>query len=338
MGRPSTKLLTFKENEVASELLNGYHLPFERETISLSKIDRRDRLLQTRRNTFGSDKEIVQEYAEDMKAGHLFPTVILARYQRGNLTIACGNHRLDSAKAAGFTKINNAYVVQLPVESDAEYPIIIEKLRSLSRQDNNKHGIRTSRAETYDGIAHDIFKDNGGVDRGMPSRDLIQLHAQRNGLKHVPMGIKSRLAGCIIQARCKRIGIAPPDTLASQDAVFGLSHLEKFEDILREVSGFKGKKLPDILKDIKARGLQSDDALKAIRDASVGFGPISKARLNSVARLRLAINTALQAFEAITQDAALTGEDHFAVEKQYEKIVEGGSSAISLIKAGANSC
>lgn len=338
MARPVTKVLKTKENKIGCDLLKKYSLEYSEEIVPLSKIDRNNTLLQTRQEIYRADKSTVLDYSEDMKAGDGFPAPIYARKPDGTYLTACGNHRSAAARHAGFTKIDGALVVHLPAGDHPEYPTMVEKLRAVSRRDNNTNGLRTSKAELFDGVARDIIRHNGGADKGMPQRQLMHTHAQRNGYNHLPSGVIQRVAAAVVEAKCRRLNVQAPETLASKYGLWQLSHLEKFNAVLVAASEFKGRKLPEVLKDIKSRGLQSEEALKVIRDASTGFGQRAGSKFTSVARLRIAIALATKAFEAVKQDVALTATDRLKVVAEYERVLLAGNTAVSAIKVGGVQC
>lgn len=182
------------------------------------------------------------------------------------------------------------------------------------------------------------IRHNGGAEKGMPQRQLMHTHAQRNGYNHLPSGVIQRVAAAVVEAKCRRLNVQAPETLASKYGLWQLSHLEKFDAVLVAASEFKGRKLPEVLKDIKSRGLQSEEALKVIRDASTGFGQRAGSKFTSVARLRIAIAAATKAFEAVKQDVALTATDRLKVVAEYERVLRAGNTAVSAIKVGGVQC
>jgi len=111
---------------------------------------------------FGLDPEAISDYAVCMRAGHIFPELLLAEEPNGRLVVICGWHRLSALRLAGITKFRSLVVI-------AGYDPAA--MRAISVSDNNHHGVRQSNAAGVLVAAKEIF------DMPLPSGSYEQSYA-----------------------------------------------------------------------------------------------------------------------------------------------------------------
>ena len=110
--------------------------------VNVADVDLRDNTFQTRMNAAKFEAGHASDYADKMKAGAVFPMVVLQQKSPGKYRVVCGRHR-----ATAFAMSQNgrdsymAYVVQGDLSAD--------QLMALSARDNNENnGFRTSNGDT----------------------------------------------------------------------------------------------------------------------------------------------------------------------------------------------
>jgi len=108
--------------------------------VLVGDIDRRDNQLQGRCSVRNYDHNLAKEYCSQMKAGAVFPWIVLQKKKSGKYRVACGRHRLEAMiQAFGQTATVLCAVVSESIE-DA-------KLLALSARENTKNGYRQSQVD-----------------------------------------------------------------------------------------------------------------------------------------------------------------------------------------------
>lgn len=337
--KAAVKQLLFKVYDVVEKLLKERHIDYVMTDVALDEIDQSNNVLQTRRQAFANHKDLVEDYSEDMDNGDIFPAPLLAYVPGCGYLVCCGRHRVAAATKHGARVLKNVYVVNIS-EDPEQAEIDREKLRVISRLENLKNGDRITKAEFYDGIATDIVQANGGPDAGKPSTELMKNVSRRYGIKHTPAGVRHRVSAHIMQAKCRGLGVTPPDDMGACYWLHQLSSLDKYDDVIKEASKFEAKGLSKVLKEIKDEGLNSDDAIKLLRDRNAGYRPKLTGQPPSIVdRFRLNVNHDCKLLVMLKDNAnSLTEAEVAEVKKQAERFVSVAAEVLDALNAGGDLC
>ena len=338
-AKTALKKLAFKVYDVVEKLLKERHIDYAMTDVVLEEIDQSNNVLQTRRQAFANHKDLADDYAEDMDNGDIFPAPLLAYVPGCGYLVCCGRHRVAAATKHGARVLKNVYVVNIS-EDPQQAEVDREKLRVISRLENLKNGDRITKAEFYDGIATDVVRENGGPDAGRPSTELMKNISRRYGIKHTPAGVRHRVSAYVMQAKCRGLGVTPPDEMAACYWLHQLSSLDKFDDVIKEASKFEAKGLAKVLKEIKDTGLNSDDAIKLLRDRNAGYRPKPTGQPPSIVdRFRMNVNYDAKLLGMLKDNASRLTETEIAeVKKQAERFVAVAAEVLDALNAGGDLC
>lgn len=335
----NVKKLGFKQDERLEAYLQEQGLAYAYVDVDLKKIDGSNTTYQTRKDAFGESKDLVAEYCDAMIAGATFPALLLVEFDDGSYAINCGKHRFQGAKKAGFKRFGPVLVVKLTGD-DAAQSLQCERLRVISRRDNNDNGWRISRAEVFDGIAGDIVNENGGPDAGIPPRRLVQQICRRHGIENeVPVGVNQRVSAILIQAKCRELNTTPPAELNACHELLQLKQLDGFPEIVKECSKFDGKGLAKTLRHARLQRMNGADAVSHIRDVNSGYGMMKDTKqMTNVDRLRLNIRQTVNLLSAVKADSSLTPEVVLGIEEQAERLTDAINETLMALKSGGAGC
>lgn len=334
-----SKKLSFTRDSGLEKFCSDAGLAFEYRTVDLSKVDAANTTYQTRKDAFGESKDLVSEYSEKLERGVVFPTLLLVVTPIGELFICCGKHRHKAARKEKYKTAENVLVVTLSSD-EAECQKEAEKLRVVSRLDNNRNGWRIDRSELYDGLASDIVAANGGPDAGRPTNALTLQICKRHGITRIPNGVRDRVSSILVQAKCRELKITPPANLEASHELHQLTNLDGWSEVAREAARFDGKSLGAVLRHIRHQKMNTSEAVAHIKDAAAGYAPTSESkRPTKVDQFRLTMNSAINLLAAIKSDSSLqTDATATEIENQLERVLVAVEETCSSLKTGGRGC
>lgn len=161
---------------------------------------------QTRESGGGDiDEGTILEYAAKMRAGHVFPELLLVLERDNRLSLVCGAHRVGAMRKAGITSFRS-----LVVTSGRDR----WQLRALSAADNNLHGRRQSNAAGVDIAANELLI------MPLPTNAAEQPYAQikmvADRYQVLPPAVKKTYYGLLAKGALIKLGIkaASPSGMA----------------------------------------------------------------------------------------------------------------------------
>lgn len=148
--KQSDVLIETRENYECNEACEKQGVQYEVVVVTLGDIDARDNKYQVRLNVPDVIASTVEEYAADMKAGDVFPRMILEQKGEGRFRVVGGRHRLA------------ALLDVYGPDADVEANVVIgrpplESLRYVSVLENSYQGVRQPKSDIAKVVADTLL-------------------------------------------------------------------------------------------------------------------------------------------------------------------------------------
>jgi hypothetical protein len=320
------------EDSALRDKLDSMGVEYEVREVSLSLIDLDSNEYQTRQHSI-VDSETVERYVMGVQSGAVFPEQLFAfplgtkkSTPKPYKTVG-GRHRAVAYDKAGIASV--VALIAYPKSKADE-----AKLLTVSRWDNQRNGKPESVHAHYLGLAQECVQVGGGYAAGMPSRDVINDIASRNGLASShKQRLKVYVRAIMFQAECRALGISRvPDNVALCSEACAFLDNERFDAIAKTICANQHHKgLTGIVKECAQRKLRGERAVEFLRDQSSGFTePVERMKSSDQVRLRCkALSDAVVKLEG---DASLNCSDIEKLERAIEEAVDVALAVTARIK------
>lgn len=144
----------------------------------------------------GVDEPTVMEYAAKMRAGDVFPELLLVLERDQRVSVVCGAHRVSAMRKAGITSFRS-----LVVTSGRD----MWQLRALSAADNNLHGRRQSNAAGVDIAANELLIMP--LPTGAAEQPYAQIKMVADRYQVLPPAVKKTYYGLLAKAAFIKLGV-----------------------------------------------------------------------------------------------------------------------------------
>lgn len=135
----------------STKLMDEMGIFYEDASLRLCDIKKDDYTFQCRTNVPSANDATVQEYAQSMKRGDVFPTMVVFRKKNGAYVTVCGRHRL-LAMLRSYSATDTVSVLKV---SDDTCPL---SLSGFSVRENTKNGLRQTQSDVTRKAAEELLK------------------------------------------------------------------------------------------------------------------------------------------------------------------------------------
>lgn len=232
-------------------------IDYECKEILLDEIDSKDNQLQGRTSVRNYDANLVKEYCSQMKAGAVFPWIVVQKKKSGKHRVVCGRHRL----AAMIEAFGRTATVMCAVVSDATDDT---KLLCLSARENTKNGYRQSHADLAAIAAETLLKMPLAVNAKEHPPAVI--HSIADEIGAVRKNVKSEYYYRLAFRSMTDLGLSSPNNKIALENLWRLPKSQgTWANICRAVSRFR--QTPDltgILRSIRLDKVQPESVEQEI--------------------------------------------------------------------------
>lgn len=238
----SDSTITVKDCEQSIETMAELGIEYRCTPVLLDDIDSKDNQLQGRTSVKSYDFNLAKEYCSQMKAGAVFPWIVVQKKKSGRYRVVCGRHRL----AAMLDAFGKTAVVKCAVVSDDTEDT---KLLAMSARENSKNGYRQSQADLAAVAAEALLKMplSGNAKEHSPA----VVHSVADEMGAVRRSVKGEYYYRLALKSMTQLGLSSPNNKLALENLWRLPKSQStWTNICRAVSRFR--QTPDLTGILRA--------------------------------------------------------------------------------------